>query len=206
MFNKKWLIGSIFIGILCFLISGCSDKESSNTMAEEEKVTVQDWKLDAQIFHNDITESELLIPKEWLIENKKGVLSGTSSDGNLIVLMERQEVPEEAHSDLRGIYTLDEYGDIERGLFLTSFKAGFIRSSNGIIDGGSGFLTLDNGHRAAFLIAHSPSPNEPSIYFVTVIYEKDMIIALGMGKTRDEFEKKKDQLEKILETLKIEEK
>lgn len=209
MVKKKWLIVSILIGILCLLIAGCSGKGSSGEKAEQEPVTLQNWTFDflfgSQVFQNEGTKSELLIPGEWSIENNQYGLSGTSLDGNLIVLMERQTVPPEAHSDLRGTYTLDEYSDMERGFFLTSFKAGFIRSSNGIIEGGSGFLTLDSGHQAAYLIAHSPSPNEPSIYFVTVIYKKDMIIALGMGKTRDEFEKNKNKLERILKTLKIEE-
>lgn len=210
MFKKKVVILFIFAGVFCLLISGCSGKNSSTEITGQEPATLIDWTFDsffdAQVLKNEKTGSELLIPGEWSIEENKYGLSGTSVDGNLIVLMERQAVPPEAHSDLRGIYTLDEYGDIERGLFLTSFKAGFIRSSNGIIEGGSGFLTLDSGHQAAYLIAHSPSPTEPSIYFVTIIYEKDMIVAFGMGKTRAEFEKNKGKLEKILKTLKIEEK
>lgn len=210
MLKKKLMILVIFVSAFCILISGCSSKDSSNEITEQEPLTLRDWTFDflfgAQVLKNEKTGSELLIPGEWSIEENAYGLSGTSFDGNLIVLMERQEVPPEAHSDLRGIYTLDEYGDIERGLFLTSFKAGFIRSSNGIIEGGSGFLTLDSGHQAAYLIAHSPSPNDPSIYFVTLIYEKDMIMALGMGKTRDEFETNKARLEKMLKTLKNEEK
>lgn len=210
MFKKKLIILFVFAGIFCLLISGCSSKDSSTEIAEQESMTLREWSFDflfgSQVFLNEGTGSELLIPGEWSIESNEYGLSGTSFDGNLIVVMERQAVPPEAHSDLRDTYTLDEYGDMERGFFLNSFRAGFIRSSNGIIEGGSGFLTLDSGHQAAYLIAHSPSPNEPSIYFVTIIYEKDMVMALGMGKTRDEFEKNKGKLEKILKTLKIEEK
>lgn len=210
MVKKKRVLFLIFASVFCLLISGCGDRENSKETAEQKPVTLKEWTFDllfgTQVLRNEETGSELLIPGEWSIENNQYGFSGSSVDGNVIVLMERQEVPQEAHSDLRGTYTLDEYSDIERGLFLTSFKAGFIRSSGGIIEGKSGFLTLDSGHKAAYLIAHSPSPNEPSIFFVTVIYKENMIMALGMGKTRDEFEKSKGKLEKILKTLKMEEK
>ena len=112
-------------------------------------------------------------------------------------------VPVEAQGDLKGEYTLDEYSDIERANFLTNFKAGFIRTTQGVTTADSGFFKTNSGHTVCYLVAHSIVPQQPSVYALVLIKKDQMMTILGMGKTKDAFDKNQKEIEKILKTWKV---
>jgi len=157
-----------------------------------------------QIFRDEMTKTEVTLPADWTIGEKNGKAMATSSDEKIGVFMTRDEIPVAALGDLRGKYTLDEYEDIERANFLEAFKQSFFLSLPEAQEGESGFIKLDNGRAACYVVAHTPSV---TAYVVTFIVDQEGITAIAVVQTSSSeyFGKNQKGLEKILKSLKADE-
>lgn len=156
-----------------------------------------------QVFLDEATKSQLEVPKDWKLEENDGQKIAKSPDDSAVIAIMGAPVPPEVREDLKGAYTLDSYNDVERATFLTNFKAGFIRSTQGVNEAESGFLKTDKGHTFCYIVVHSQVEAEPSMYMTVLIQNDRMISVVGLGKTRADFDKNKKQIEKILKTLKV---
>jgi hypothetical protein len=156
----------------------------------------------AQVFRDEMTKTEVTLPADWTIGKENGRTMAFSSDEKTAVFMIREKIPAVALGDLRGKYTLDEYEDIEKANFLGAFKQSFLLSLPGAQEGENGFIKLDNGRTACYVVAHAPNV---TAYVVIFIIDQEMIGAIIRTSSSEDFGKKQKDLEKILKSLKADE-